>query len=42
MFELDDEQALENYNQALVIAREIGYKPLEEAILENIKDIPEN
>ena len=36
----DYDQALENYQQALVIACEIGSKPLEEAILGNIEALP--
>jgi tetratricopeptide (TPR) repeat protein len=36
------DQALENYQQALVIAREVGNQALEEAVLANIKSLPDN
>jgi hypothetical protein len=35
-------QALKSYNQALVIAQEIGNKVLEQSILKNIESLPKN
>jgi hypothetical protein len=36
------DQALEAYQDALVIAREIGNRPLEETILKNIEYLPDD
>jgi len=36
------QEALENFQQALAIAREIGYKALEVAVSTNIDSIPDN
>ncbi len=36
------DQALSNFQQALVIAREIGYRALEETVLTNIESIPDS
>ena len=35
-------QAFQNYQQALVIAREIGDEAFEEAVLASIASLPEN
>jgi Tfp pilus assembly protein PilF len=37
-----NDQALESFRQALVIAREVGDGALEEAILANIKSLSDN
>ena len=34
------DQALNQYQQALVIAREVGYKELEDTLLANIERLP--
>jgi tetratricopeptide (TPR) repeat protein len=36
------DQALENYQQALVIIREVGDKASEETVVANIKSLPDN
>ncbi len=35
-------QALSNFQQALVIAREVGNRALEEVVLTNLESMPDN